>query len=205
MRELMRRSGSGSGNDRRIVASALGGVIGPAAFVGAWVAGAIRTPGYSSVDTAISRLAAVGASTRPLMTAGMITFGVALPVFSRALREEFGDAVAAAAIVAGVGTLAVAALPLDVSHSVDVAHGVAATIAYLGTAGMPALALGTLRRRGSDSAATLSVVIAAVSAASLAATTVGPAHGFFQRLGLTVADVWMVAVALTLLRRPSRH
>ena len=185
--------------------SALGGVVGPAAFVGAWVVGAIRTPGYSSVDTAISRLAAVGASTRPLMTAGMVTFGVALPVFSRALRAEFRDAVAVSAIVAGGGTLGVAALPLDVSHSIDVAHGVAATIAYLGTAGMPALALRTLRRRGNTSAAALSLGVAAISAASLVATTVGPAHGFFQRLGLTVADVWMVTVALTLLRRVRRN
>jgi hypothetical membrane protein len=199
----MRRSASGSGNDRRIVASALGGVFGPAAFVGAWVTGAIRTPGYSSVDSAISRLAAVGASTRPLMTAGMLSFGVAVPVFSGALRSEFGRAVATAAIVAGVGTLGVAALPLDVSRSVDLAHGVAATIAYLGTAGMPALAVATLWRRGCNSAAALSGGVAAVSAASLVATTVGPAHGFFQRLGLTVTDMWMVAVAVTLLRRAS--
>ena len=62
-------------SDRRV--AALGGIVGPVGFVGAWIASAaITSMPYSSIDDAISRLAAVGADTRWLMTAGMVTFGV---------------------------------------------------------------------------------------------------------------------------------
>ena len=66
----------------------LGGVIGPAGFIGAWVIGAAATSApYSSIDDAISRLAAVGSDTRWLMTAGFVTFGLSLPVYAWALRS----------------------------------------------------------------------------------------------------------------------
>ena len=51
---------------RRLLAA--GGVAGPAAFIGAWVAGGIRAKGYDPLVDPISRLAASGAATRPLMT-----------------------------------------------------------------------------------------------------------------------------------------
>ena len=73
------------------VAAALGGVVGPAAFIGAWSIGAaVTNREYSSIDDAISRLAAVGADTRALMTAGFITFGVALPVYSLGVTPRRG-------------------------------------------------------------------------------------------------------------------
>ena len=34
----------------------------------------------------------------------------------------------------------------------------------------------------------------------LLATVAGPAHGLFQRLGLTIGDAWIVATAVVLLR-----
>ena len=39
-------------------------------------------------------------------------------------------------------------------------------------------------------------MIAAIAAVCLAASTLGPAHGLWQRLGLTVGDVWIVVTAL---------
>jgi hypothetical protein len=52
-------------SERNVRIAALGGVIGPIGFVGAWIASAATTSvPYSSVDEAISRLAAVGADTR---------------------------------------------------------------------------------------------------------------------------------------------
>jgi hypothetical protein len=36
------------------------------------------------------------------------------------------------------------------------------------------------------------------AALCLAATTLGPAHGLWQRLGLTVGDIWIAVTALAL-------
>ena len=71
--------------------AALAGVVGPAAFIGAWSVGAaVTSREYSSIDDAISRLAAVGADTRALMTTGFVGFGVGLPVYAWALRRSSG-------------------------------------------------------------------------------------------------------------------
>ncbi|MGB4746437.1 MAG: DUF998 domain-containing protein, partial [Candidatus Microthrix parvicella] len=50
----------------------MGGIVGPAAFIGAWVAGTVVLDGYSPITDAISRLAAVGADTRWLMSTGFL-------------------------------------------------------------------------------------------------------------------------------------
>jgi hypothetical protein len=48
----------------RVRLLALGGVIGPVAFVGSWALAGATTAGYSPLDSAISELAAVDAPTR---------------------------------------------------------------------------------------------------------------------------------------------
>src|SRR5258708_7519274 len=74
---------------RRIAGrAAVGGLIGPAAFVGAWALGGALKEGYSPTNDAISRLAAIGASTRPLMTSGFVCFGIAVPAYALALRRR---------------------------------------------------------------------------------------------------------------------
>lgn len=174
--------------------AALGGVVGPAAFVGAWVAGAVVTNvTYSSIEDAISRLAALGADTRPLMTAGFTGFGIGLPAYAWALRRTVAGPAWAAAALAGLATLSVAALPLDRSDSVDTWHGVAAGIGYLAVAATPLLAARPLRRAGHDLLGRLGIASGAVSAAALALTATGTATGLFQRLGLTAADAWIAA------------
>src|SRR5216684_8341678 len=55
---------------------ALGGVVGPAVFVADWAILGIVRPQYSPIHDAISRLAELGASTRPAMTAGFIVDGL---------------------------------------------------------------------------------------------------------------------------------
>ncbi len=184
---------------------AIGGLLGPAAFVSAWTAGSIqsRSRGYSAVSDAISRLAAVGAPTRPLMTAGFVGFGLAVPVYAVALERWLptrAGAAAAAAAVSGVATLAVAALPLDHSASVDRWHGIAAGIGYIGLAATPLLAAPALAREGHTAAARASWAAGLASSACLVATLAGSAHGLFQRLGLTVGDVWIAASAVAILR-----
>ena len=68
------------------------GVVGPSAFVAAWAIAGARRDGYSPVDDAISRLAEVGASSRPVMNAGFVTFGVAVPTFAVAARAALDEA-----------------------------------------------------------------------------------------------------------------
>jgi hypothetical protein len=185
--------------------AALGGVVGPAAFVTGWaVGGATTSERYSPVEDAISRLAAVHAPTRPLMTAGFVAFGIGVPLYGVALRERLPGRAWAAAVATGLATIGVAALPLDHSGAVDLAHGACASVGYATLAAVPLLAAGPLRRSGRRRAATASLVAGVVCSASLVATLAGPMHGLFQRAGLTVGDAWIAASALWLLRsRPA--
>ena len=183
----------------RVRAAALGGVIGPAAFIGAWVAGAARTDGeYSSVDDAISRLAAVGADTRSLMTAGFVAFGVSLPVFATALRHVTNGPAWITAAATGVAMLGVAATPLDHSATVDTVHAVFAGIGYVTLAMTPLLAARSLRGQGHRRLAACGIVAGAVSGVSLALTRTSLPTGFFQRLGLTTTDLWIATTAVAI-------
>ncbi len=177
----------------------MGGVIGPAAFVGAWTAGNIVTArAYSPIDDPISRLAELGADTRPLMTAGFIGFGVGLPIYAYALRRTVGGAAWATAALTGFATLAVAAAPLARSASFDTWHAVFAAIGYVSLAATPLLAARHLGRAGHRGLARFGVVAGAVSGASLLLTSMGVPTGLFQRLGLSAGDAWVVASALAI-------
>jgi Protein of unknown function (DUF998) len=183
-----------------------GGVVGPAAFVGAWVIGGATAPrSYSAVDSAISDLAAVGASTRVLMTVGFVVFGCGLIAFGLALRVVLEGRAWIAALVTGACTLGVAATPLK-GWSGDTVHGAFAGVGYVAIVALPFLAAPSFARRGWTRGARLSLLTAAVSAVCLVAITFGPAHGLWQRLGLTVGDVWIVVTASCLLvaRRSDR-
>src|SRR6478609_8321684 len=91
--------------------SALGLVAGPAAFIGGWVVGGARTPGYSPVNDAISRIAAVGAPNRELMTTAFVAYGASVIVGSSALRASPLHRCWTLAAINGAATIAVAALP----------------------------------------------------------------------------------------------
>jgi hypothetical membrane protein len=150
------------------------------------------------VDDAISRLAASGAQTRGLMSAGFVTFGVAVPLFSISLRGALEGRAWMATTVAGLATIGVAATPLDVSAAVDMAHGAFATTAYIAMAAAPLLAAAPFEGRGFHKAARASEVVSAIAATCLATTVVGSSSGLLQRAGLTIVDVWMVSVALAI-------
>ncbi len=183
----------------RTRAAALAGVIGPAAFIGAWSIGAaVTNREYSSIDDAISRLAAVGADTRALMTAGFVAFGVALPVYSLALRRVVRGAAWLTAAATGVATLGVAALPLDRSATVDTWHGVFAGIGYVTLAATPLLAARPSRDQGHRVLGGLGVVAGAVAGVALVLTTTSLPTGLFQRLGLTAGDIWIATSALAI-------
>lgn len=176
--------------------AALGGVVGPAAFIGAWNLGAVLTErDYSPIDDAISRLAAVGADSRPLMTGGFIVFGTALPAYAWSLRRRLDGWAWATAAGTGVATLLVAATPLDRSATVDAWHGVFAALGYVTLAATPLLAAAPLTRAGHRRLARYGLVVGAVSVLSLALTTTSLPNGIFQRIGLTATDTWIMASA----------
>ena len=132
---------------RRVRLLALGGVIGPVVFVVSWTVAGATTAGYSSVDNAISDLAAVGASTHVIMTVALVTFGLGLIAFGAALREAFGGPAWIAAVATGICTLAVAATPLE-GWSGDDVHAVFASLGYVAIVAIPLLAAASLRRSG---------------------------------------------------------
>jgi hypothetical protein len=68
------------------------------------------------------------------------------------------------------------------------------------SAGLGALALSRQER---PVAARVSGGVAIVAAASLVVTILGHDVGLFQRAGLTVIDLWFVAIAITILHNGS--
>ena len=181
--------------------AALGGVIGPAGFIGAWAIGAAATSApYSSIDDAISRLAAVGSDTRWLMTAGFVTFGLSLPVYAWALRSSVPGRAWIAATSTGLATLAVAATPLDRSNTVDRLHGTFAGVGYLTLAATALLAAPPLFAMGHRRLARSGIAAGLVSAIALSLSATDLPTGVFQRVGLTVSDAWIIATALAIRR-----
>ena len=174
--------------------------MGPAAFISAWSIGGLAATHYSAIDDAISHLAEIGAPTRPFMTAGFIVFGVGLPIYSVALREALPGWSWLTAAATGLATLGVAAAPLGRSASGDTLHGVFAGAGYVTLALTPLLAAGPLRRAGRSALARVSIAVGAAAGISLLATTATDLNGLFQRLGLTVVDLWVVATAVEMLR-----
>ena len=187
-------------------AAALCGVTGPVAFVGGWLVNGLRTDGYDPVVQAISQLAREGAPTRVSMTLCFLAFGTLVPLWARTVAAELdAPALRPAVMVAGLATVAVAALPLarEAGGTQDLLHAVAAGTGYVAMALTPLLAVAPLRRAGRSTAAALSGAVGVVSTVSLVATVVAESSGLFQRLGLGVVDLWHVVVAGWVLTRRS--
>ena len=177
--------------------AAVGGIAGPVAFVTAWAALGAGASGYDPTRDAISRLAALGAPTRPAMTGGLLALAAGMGLYGVAVRlcpprgRQPGPGWLLP-VANGVATVAVAALPLGGRN--DGAHGVAATLGYITLAAVPAV----VGRRP------LSMAIGLVSALCLVLTVLADDRdGLFQRLGLTIAQAWVVVSALALLRSPT--
>ena len=178
--------------------AALGGVVGPVAFILTWTLASVIQPGYSARDDAISELAAVGADTRVFMTVGFVVFALCLFPCAMALRSTLGGGAWICAAAMGVFTLVVAAIPLGQSTRTDHWHGIVAVLGYTSLAITPLLAIRPLLERGRRGAATLSVAMAAVSGIALLLSDTTPLTGLFQRIGLTAGQVWIAGAALTI-------
>ena len=112
----------------REAAIAAGGVVGPAVFVAAWAVLGARADGYDPTRDAISMLAAVDATSRPAMTAGLVVLGTGMFLYSAALRRALGGPAWIAALANGATALGVAALPLGSVY--DTPHGIVAGLGY---------------------------------------------------------------------------
>jgi hypothetical protein len=178
-------------------------VVGPVAFISAWLVGGARTSGYDPFDDAISRIAADAAPQQALMSVGFVVYGAALVVGAAALHGSLLRRCAPAAVINGLATLAVALTPLERSITLDRAHGIAATIGYAAIVAMPVLAIGPLRVSGRGGAAKASLALGAISASCLVASGLVDANGAFQRLGLLAGDVWLIATGVALWRARS--
>jgi hypothetical membrane protein len=179
-----------------------GGIVGPVAFVAAWIACGRATVGYSPRHDAISELAAIGATTRVAMTVGFVVFGVGLVLYAGPLGRAVGGRADWAAALCGLATLGVAAIPLGWFS--DGLHGALAGIGYAALAATPVLASRHLARIGHAAAAWASVAVGAACAGCLVLSAFGANHGLFQRLGLTIGDAWVVASAAAILSRGRR-
>jgi hypothetical membrane protein len=180
--------------------AALGGVVGPVVFVGAWAVLGLVKARYSALHDPISDLAGVHASTRPAMTAGFVVFSVAMCFYAWALRAALDGPAWITAATTGLATLGVAAFPLHHSSTVDHVHGVFAGIGYITLAATALLSVAPLRRRGHDAWARAATGAGIVSGLALALTFTGSFHGLFQRTGLTAGDAWVVASAIAIRR-----
>ncbi len=163
-------------------------MFGPVAFITAWAVLGARSEGYDPTRQAISRLAAVGASTRWGMTVALVALGAGMILFGVALRPCRAWPLA---VVNGLAVLAVAALPLGDGY--DTGHGVAAAAGYVTLAALP-LAVADGRR--------LSLVTGLACGICLLASVLVTRDGLLQRVGLTMGHGWVVAAAVSLLRRP---
>lgn len=189
-------------------AAALGGVAGPVAFLGAWLAGGILRSGYDPVEQAISRLAESGSSTQVLMTAGFAGFSVGVLSAAPALARHVSRSAGLAAAMTALATAGVALTPLQ-GDGADTAHNVFAVTGYISLSAVPLLAAPSLAKRGLRKAALASVMTGAIGAAVLASTATGWSPGLLQRAGLTIGHTWLAvasaAVATGQLARSTPH
>lgn len=169
-------------------------MVGPIIFIAAWAVMGATAAGHDPTRDAISRLAALGAPTRPAMTAGLVALGAGIALYGFALRPSPTWALP---VASGALTLVVAALPLESRY--DTAHGVAATLGYATLAAVPVV-VGS--RYARPVWARMSVATGLVSGALLLASVLVSRDGLYQRMGLTVAQLWVAISALGLLRSP---
>lgn len=169
-----------------------GAIWGPAWFVAAWVVGGLLAEGYSPLEDQISRLAAVDAPTQAFMSAGLVAFGLGVGIAAWPLRRIIGVPAAVSLGTSAVGTLGVALTPVGGSTDTDLLHGLFALLGYasVGLAG-PLAALALRRKHQIWSIASL--VAGVVTLLALGAS-LGSTPGLFQRIGLTTADAWLMAV-----------
>lgn len=136
------------------------------------------------------------------MTMALLGYALGIGLWAGELEERLARPVAVAAGLNVVGTLAIAATPLD-SALGGVPHAAAAGLSYTSLGAIPLLAAGPLSREGHRRAARSSVIAGTATLAALALSAFrAEGTGLWQRIGLTIGDLWLVGTAVWMLRRP---
>lgn len=177
-------------------------IVGPAAFISAWVASGLATPGYSPTRDHISDLAAIGAPTRTLMNLGFTAFTISVAAATLPARRFLGTP---ATVVLGANvvlTLGIMLAPLGRSAEGDRAHAIVAGLGYLALAAAAPSAAPTLAKR-SRRLALASIGVGVASMACLGLSLVRPESGLWQRAGITVTDAWMIGMGLLAVTSPT--
>lgn len=175
-------------------------IVGPAAFISAWVAAGLATPGYSPARDHISDLAAIDAPARSVMNLGFAAFAVAVGAATMPARRIVGTP---ATVVLGLNvalTIGIMLAPLGRSADGNRAHAIVAGLGYLALAAAAPTAAPTLFTR-SRRLAMASIGVGVASVACLGLSFVRPESGFWQRAGITVTDAWMVGMGLLVVMR----
>lgn len=173
----------------------------PVVLISGWtVAAGRQRAGFDPVRESISALAAADADSRWLMTAALAGVGVCHIATAAGLRPAAGPGRVVLGL-GGVGTLAVAALPLPADRGGSVGHGVAAAVAFGGLALWPALsarsrsavALWGLRRSVTIGATGVLVGLLGWFVGQLGG---GPWLGLTERVAAGAQAVWPMVVVL---------
>ena len=138
------------------------------------------------------------------MTAAFFVFGLSMLVFAQLMsRAMASQLVRAAVTMAGVGTLGVAAFPLNVNSGgvEDVTHVVWAVVGYTGTVLAPIFGGWVFQQRSKPVAALTSVVVGVASLAALVGTSISAHPGLWQRAGLGIVDGWFMIMAIWIFRQ----
>lgn len=176
----------------------LGGLIGPAVFITAWAVLGWRADDYSAVEDPISRLAAAGAPTQPAMTTALLVFAVGLAIYGSVIGRFLGPWVERVAWLNAAATVGVALTPLDSSVG-GAPHAIAAGVGYATIAALPLLGGRVLWRVGSTALGAVSIVVGLAAAGALTTSLVVDGNsGLWQRVGLTIADLWVMGSAASL-------
>ncbi|MBV9383163.1 MAG: DUF998 domain-containing protein [Streptosporangiaceae bacterium] len=205
-------------------AGAAGGIAGPAAFTGAWIASSLRQTRRGPGGLQLSGLAAPDARDPWIMLAGFLVLGGCTVAFGAALREALsGNASRGAgpgpALVQGAGLLTIAAGLLRRDHMLlnapgepgatwhAVAHDALSGLVYVD---LVVAQLVLASRFGRDpgwrrwrpwllaSAAATGVILTAY-----AADVTGPAAAVLQRIAVSVPQATVAAIAARLVSRPA--
>jgi hypothetical membrane protein len=203
---------------------AAAGIVGPAAFTGAWIAGSLRQTGYPAAEIQISGLAAPDARDPWLMMAGFVVLGGCTVAFGAGLRSALGGTAAvsrsrwrggAPRLIQGAGLLTIAAGllrrdrmllgPGSVSWH-NHAHDVISAVIYVDLVLAQVL---LAERFGRDPqwrpwrpwVLAGGLVTGAVLVA-FAAETSAPGAGVLQRVAVTIPLAVIAAISVRLLRLP---
>jgi hypothetical membrane protein len=194
---------------------ALGGVVGPALFTVAWVAGSLRQAGHPAAEIQLSGLAADDARDPQIMMAGFVVLGVCSIGFGAALDRVISPRSAGPWLVVTAGVATVAAGLFRRDHLLltgpgftseswhNQVHDVASGVAYAAMLAAP-LVLALRFRHDPDWAPVSRPVLvlalgSAVALAVFAFRVAEPWNGVVQRAAVTLALAAEVLIAVRML------